>query len=356
MKLVYLSPVPWLSISQRPHFFVREALKQGIEEVLWINPYPGRLPSFQDLIPGRHAPEPHGMVELAGLTVINVTGMIPVEPLGYIFDLVNKSKISALIQTVVKFVNGQDAMLVIAKPSRLAAKLLDIYSWHKTWYDAMDNYPSFYTSLSKRSMSKLENTIAHRVDKITCSSHPLFDKFSSYTNVSVIRNATAEYISVIGNHARNVNSYVYVGTIASWFDWEWLIKLANDNKDKQIDLYGPIKTILPKLPENVCIRPAVAHGDVGGILSRYATGLIPFKNNEITRYVDPVKFYEYAVSGMNIISTDFGEMNWHYESYLNKMKPCYKDENGTIFFSALEPEAENCWSVRFDSIFSDNGR
>ncbi|SIQ21849.1 glycosyltransferase family 1 protein [Aeromonas veronii] len=351
MKLVYLSPVPWLSISQRPHFFVREALKQGIKEVLWINPYPGRLPSFQDFIPGRHAPEPHGMPELAGLTVIKVNGVIPVEPLGLVFDLCNRAKIGTLIDIVNRFICDQEAMLIIAKPSRLAVKLLDAFCWNKTWYDVMDNYPSFYSALSKYSMYSLENFIANRVDKITCSSHPLLMKFSSYKNVSVVRNATAEYICSCDNTLKNKKDYVYVGTIASWFDWRWLIKLANDNKDKQIDLYGPIKTILPPLPENVHILPAIAHGEVCNILSQYTTGLIPFKNNEITRFVDPVKFYEYSAAGLAILSTDFGEMNWHYESYLKNLISCYKDERGTIFFPAIVPHADNYWPARFNSLF-----
>jgi teichuronic acid biosynthesis glycosyltransferase TuaH len=350
MKLVYLSPVPWLSISQRPHFFVREALKQGIKEVIWIDPYPGRLPGFQDLIPGRHSPEPYGMVELAGLTVINVNGIIPVEPLGTIFDLVNSTRITTLCHIIDGHINGHNSILVIGKPSRFAIKLLDLFHWEKTWYDVMDNYPFFYTSLSKCSMSKLERFIAQRVNKITCSSHPLFEKFSSYNTVSVVRNAAAEYIYADANQVRNVNSYVYIGTIAAWFDWDWLIKLAS-KKDIQIDLYGPIKTIVPRLPKNVSMLPPIAHNEVNNVLSRYSTGLIPFKTNEITRFVDPVKFYEYSVAGMNILSTDFGEMSWHYESYLKNMIPCYRNKQGTIFFSAVEPQAEHYWSTRFSSMF-----
>jgi len=39
-------------------------------------------------------------------------------------------------------------------------------------------------------------------------------------------------------------------------------------------------------------------------------GLIPFKKNDLTASVDPIKYYEYRALGLPIISTDFGEMSF----------------------------------------------
>lgn len=44
MQLVYLSPLPWDSFSQRPHQFVEWFHNKHGGEVLWIDPYPTRLP------------------------------------------------------------------------------------------------------------------------------------------------------------------------------------------------------------------------------------------------------------------------------------------------------------------------
>ena len=49
MRLLYFSPVPAGSYAQRPHFMVRAWLEWGVESVLWVNPYPCRLPRWQDL-------------------------------------------------------------------------------------------------------------------------------------------------------------------------------------------------------------------------------------------------------------------------------------------------------------------
>jgi hypothetical protein len=45
------------------------------------------------------------------------------------------------------------------------------------------------------------------------------------------------------------------------------------------------------------------------VMARFHVGLIPFANNEVTAYVDPVKYYEYRAMGLNVLTTRFGEMN-----------------------------------------------
>ena len=48
MRLLYFAPVPWDSYEQRPHYFARHWLDLG-GAVLWIDPYPSRLPRWNDL-------------------------------------------------------------------------------------------------------------------------------------------------------------------------------------------------------------------------------------------------------------------------------------------------------------------
>ena len=40
----------------------------------------------------------------------------------------------------------------------------------------------------------------------------------------------------------------------------------------------------------------------------FAVGLIPFKKNDLTHSVDPIKYYEYRAFGLPVIATAFGEM------------------------------------------------
>lgn len=320
MKLVYLSPVPWHSISQRPHFFVQQALAQGISEVLWVEPYPGRLPVWQDVIPSRHAPEPAGLTRLAGLTVIGAR-LLPVEPWPALFSWCNGRQLSTLQRQITDFVTGGPAILVIGKPSRLALSLLEQPHWQARWFDAMDNYAAFYHGISRTSMAQLEQAVALKVDKLLCSSHALADKFSHHPNVHLYLNATADYMakpapsveaSVAVGANRSPLCFGYIGTISQWFDWQWLITLAEQFPEAVIKLIGPLKVLVPRnLPANIQLLPAVAHGEVPALLAGFNAGLVPFLVNDITHFVDPVKYYEYAAAGLPVLSSEFGEMPWH---------------------------------------------
>ena len=354
MKMVYLSPVPWLSISQRPHFFVQQALAQGIEKILWVDPYPGRFPHLLDFIPGRHTAEPFGLDMLLGLQVISIKPIIPIEPLGCVFDFINYLVISSTIQRVKFFCNDEPCTLVVGKPSRLALALINRIKWNRVWFDAMDNYPAFYSGLSKASMRYLEKEIAGKSNKIICSSHPLAEKFSSYGTVDVILNARAEYIVAKKQSYRMDDGFVYIGTIAGWMDWVWLTNLADSNKDKIIAMYGPVKTSIPKLPANIIFHGAIPHHEINDILSCYSAAIIPFVNNEITKYVDPVKFYEYNAAGLDVISTVFGEMQWHYEDFKSRGLPCKADTTSNLlFFYGASGTVIDDWSSRLNRVFND---
>ena len=48
MRLVYLSPVPWASFSQRPHKFVEWFHARHGGKIIWVDPYPARFPVLAD--------------------------------------------------------------------------------------------------------------------------------------------------------------------------------------------------------------------------------------------------------------------------------------------------------------------
>lgn len=366
MKLVYLSPVPWRSISQRPHFFVQQALAQGISEVLWVEPYPGRLPVWQDVIPSRHAPEPAGLTTLSGLTVIGAR-LLPVEPLAPVFKLCNGRKLDALQRQITEFVAGAPAMLVIGKPSRLALDLACQPHWQARWFDAMDNYAAFYHGISRTSMAQLEQAVAAKVDKLLCSSHALADKFSSYANVHLYLNATADYMAkpvpvveppVAVGANRSPLCFGYIGTISQWFDWQWLVTLAEQFPEATIKLIGPLKVLAPRnLPANIQLLPAVAHGEVPALLASFTAGLIPFIVNDITHYVDPVKYYEYAAAGLPVLSSEFGEMPWHAaKSPAVYMAAIPERDEITAFLAKPVLAQQVTWQQRFSGLFESMSR
>ncbi len=72
-------PVHAGSYAQRPHFMVRAWLDWGVESALWVNPYPCRLPRWDDLRRGGHGGEQVTRLD-PRVHVLDVPAL-PIEPL-----------------------------------------------------------------------------------------------------------------------------------------------------------------------------------------------------------------------------------------------------------------------------------
>ena len=150
----------------------------------------------------------------------------------------------------------------------------------------------------------------------------------------------------------------YVGSIASWFDWDILIALARKNSNAIVQLMGPCDYIPKSLPDNIFILPPIPNSDVYSVMTKFSAGLIPFQKNAVTEYVDPIKYYECRAVGLPILSTKFGEMR-------------HRDHSDGVYFleDSLDLQSifrinvdhqkeqdlqkfvqENHWATRFDHL------
>lgn len=104
----------------------------------------------------------------------------------------------------------------------------------------------------------------------------------------------------------------YTGNICQRLDYELIKKVANDHKDKALVLVGPknfyqhtdidldsIDNIHFCGPKNISELPAY--------LQHFDTLLLPFKCNELTSRIYPLKINEYLASGKPVISTIFSD-------------------------------------------------
>lgn len=351
MVLVYFSPVRWASIAQRPHFFVKEALEYGFDKVIWIEPTASRLPQINDLKTKLRSIEADSFDKPDALTVVT-TKLLPIEPLGKLYDIINANKINKLIERIKFEINGAPATFVAGKPSRLSLKVINILNFDCSIFDVMDDYQHFFSGISAINIAKNMREMISKVDICCFSSHGLLDKYSEMARESLlILNACDEGFLINCKKIKNKDEgrykvYGYVGSIASWFDWDAVIKLASDNPNDKLILVGPNYSMLPStIPSNIEIRAAIAHKDIPALMSTFDYGLIPFKVNELTDCVDPVKYYEYSAYGLKIISTHFGEMK--YRLLNNKVYSFanYKDNYECY------PEGVVTWKERFSTLF-----
>jgi hypothetical protein len=93
----------------------------------------------------------------------------------------------------------------------------------------------------------------------------------------------------------------YHGSLyGDWFDWDSVRRVAEANPQAAVVLIGDDKDPHPVMPPNVFSLGLRAQGDLPGYVQRFDVGLIPFKVNDTTHAVSPLKAYEYLASGVPI--------------------------------------------------------
>jgi len=313
-QLIYFSPVEWESFAQRPHKFVEWFQTRHGGNVLWIEPYPTRLPNLRDLLSRRPSHQAKQKKEVPPWIQVVRPGGYPIEPLPF-GALVNRFASWRKVKEKIRsFVERADPLIVVGKPSQLAIDILKKYPGCRSAYDAMDDFPSFYRGISQISMRKREDELVGLVDSVWTSSTALYHRWKPrHGAVRLVRNALDDSRLPAVMRAREVDGrkvFGYVGTVARWFDWDWIAALAEARLRDEVRIIGPIiGTEKPPLPANVVFMPQCEHAEAIQKMAQFDVGLIPFRRTPLTESVDPIKYYEYRALGLPVISTDFGEMS-----------------------------------------------
>ena len=218
-----------------------------------------------------------------------------------------------VLERVEEFADGEDWLLAIGRPSRLALHLLGATGSRPSCYDAMDDFPEFYSGFARALSQRIEEEIAARVDQILTSSTGLQAKFRRQGHdPELLRNGLepppAQPVPMQGS-AEGKPVLGYVGTIGDWFDWPLLIEMARSLPEVRFELVGPtMRPLYKRLPSNMHLAGECSADEVLARLQGFSAGLIPFKLNRLTAAVDPVKYYEYRAAGLPVLSTGFGDM------------------------------------------------
>jgi hypothetical protein len=362
MRLVYLSPVPWASFAQRPQKFARWFHEKTAGEVLWLDPYPSRFPCLEDFKKIGVSDTTESGKHEAWLTVLKPKAL-PIEPLPA-SGLINGTLYwSELLKTVKTFAQDQEVLLVIGKPTVLALQILELLDGHTSVYDAMDDFPTFYSGMSKTAMARRELQLGRNASVVFASSTKLRKKWEKHSsNVKFIPNGLDIALlppAKTQSGSEQSKIFGYLGTVGAWFDWKWIIQLADTRPNDHVHIVGPIfnPTNL-KLPENIQLFPPCSHKDALIRMLSFDVAVIPFLKNELTSSVDPIKYYEYRALGLPIISTSFGEM-----AYRGDQMGVYLCDNTLEMTPAIDKaldyqtttdfaehfKSTNSWDARFNA-------
>ncbi len=250
----------------------------------------------------------------------------------------------------------------------LVFKLKDKYGW-MVLYDCMDEWVDF-PNIGK-ALIEQEEILVRQSDLVTVTASLLYEKWSSVAQRCIlIRNAVdyaffEEYCSPNCLLERMAHPVIgYYGALAEWVDFELLLSLVQSRPGWNFVLIGDVfvKDIagLDKMP-NVYMPGRLPYVDMPRFLYHFDVCLIPFKLNNVTHAVDPVKFYEFVSAGKPIVSVPLEELKMYRdyiyfanrpEQFIQKIETALSEVDPDLFSRRIELARRNDWASRFKDLSS----
>ncbi|OPZ71425.1 MAG: putative teichuronic acid biosynthesis glycosyltransferase TuaH [Firmicutes bacterium ADurb.Bin456] len=188
-------------------------------------------------------------------------------------------------------------------------------------YDCADEHAAFPGLIRKETVHRMERELFRRAGLSLTSAGELFQRKKELApDLLVVPNGAAvEHFRRARDPGLSVPSDLaflprpvigYIGAVSPWLDQDLLAEAARAHPDWTLVIIGPADTDTSALAAFPNIH-LLGHRDYR-LLPSYLKGfdatVIPFRINELTRGVNPVKLYEYLAAGKPVVSTGLPEV------------------------------------------------
>lgn len=352
-KILYLSPVDWDWIKQRPQFLAEALCESYDMQVLYRKQYNRS---------GLQHNSPHNVLKIQGYRT-----------LPSLCDRVRASKSinSWLTRLAVKkaLKKGEFDWIWITHPTQLVSLPKDVQP--RIVYDCMDDYLEIGCQENDRPwIFELEKTLCERANLVFASSIELKKRIESRyglgEKVHLISNGCKWQESIKARSSDKCENdtfkIMYIGTISEWFDFNLIEESLKEIQDIEYELAGPIN--IETLPNHDRIKycGVVPHEKLPEFVEHADCLVMPFARNSLVTAVDPVKLYEYISFRKNILCLGYPETEKFKEFaclYSNKQEYIEKlqglMDNRELRYTGEDADrflAENSWKNRAEQIKS----
>lgn len=179
-------------------------------------------------------------------------------------------------------------------------------------YDCMDDALAFDQDDAVRALKAgWERELLARADVVACSSDELAQRMrergAAAERVVVIPNGwDAEAFPVQPSCALPVQGpleLAYFGTLARWLDVDALRAALDACPEASLRLIGPVDGAPPAGLPRTALEPPWPHDALAAAVAEAHVLLLPFRIDDLTRAVDPVKLYEYIALGKPVLAS-----------------------------------------------------
>jgi UDP-galactopyranose mutase len=127
----------------------------------------------------------------------------------------------------------------------------------------------------------------------------------------------------------------FYGVVDERMDLQLLAVIADARPEWALEIVGPVVKIdpadLPERPNIHYLGPA-SYADLPRYLAGWDVALLPFANNDSTRFISPTKTPEYLAGGRPVVSTPIRDVERHY----GDLKGVFIARDAAEFVSACE--------------------
>jgi len=239
-------------------------------------------------------------------------------------------------------------------------------------YDIMDEWEEFQkVGQADWYKKNVEEKFVMEADYVSAVSPYLVDKFKNKrTDISLSPNGYYKKLTGEGN--RNIAlktikdgkiNIGYFGHLTdSWFDWDMIFEVASKNEDFVFHFigYGLSERCAKKISEfkNIKYYGKVPTASLHEYVREWNIGIIPFKNTDLAKAVDPIKIYEYAFMGLHTVVTGITHLESCPNTYVvNDAKEFAEVVRKICSNPTLEDNKEflenSTWEVRFSKFLKD---
>ena len=221
-----------------------------------------------------------------------------------------------------------------------------------------------------------EEILVRESDVVICSSNQLFkEKKQQNPNTYFVANAAdiahsskaldpaVQVPDVIGKIKKPVIGYL--GAIERRLDYGLLKHVIAGNPDKSFVFVGPVSAEF--VPEwfnnnpNVHFTGSIDYEDMPAVMKGFDVALIPFKKDDFSSSIFPLKLFEYLGAGKPVIAIDFNpdlkeftkdtvvfcDTPEHFSAAINE---ALLNDNDSLRQKRVEIAAENTWEKRVEAI------
>ncbi len=239
----------------------------------------------------------------------------------------------------------------------------------KIIYDCMDDWRHWTTEprVSRFNIDE-EGQLARECDLLVASSEGLAVRHrAAGLDPQVIRNG-ADFDFFANPQAEWNKPEIrkpiagYYGAIANWFDLDLIAEVARLRPQYQFVLVGEVHKVdvsrLQQLP-NVHLLGEKIYREIPRYLAEFDVAMIPFKINDLTSAVDPVKLYEYLSQAKPVVATQMAELNQAKDliliaknaaDFASKLDQAMQDQDANRRAKRIEFARANTWSARVTQI------